>query len=205
MSGTKIKICGLFRECDAAFVNAALPDYAGFVFYEKSRRNVLPEQARHLRALIVPQIKTVGVFVKAPQSQIAALCREKTIDIVQLHGEEDNAYIARLREILPDTPVWAAYRIRTQSDIYTACESAADMVLLDNGYGTGKTFDWSLIGAISRPFILAGGLTPENIPQAISRFQPYAVDLSSGVETDGAKNCEKIYMAVTATRQLDFE
>lgn len=201
METAKIKICGLFRPCDAEYVNVALPDYAGLVFYEKSRRRVAPEQARELRAAISPAIKTVGVFVNAPKEQIAALRRENVIDAVQLHGGEGDAYMMELRSIIPGVPIWKAYKIRAASDLEAAAKSAADMVLLDNGYGTGEPFDWSLIGSFPRPFILAGGLTPDNIPDAISRFHPYAVDISSGVESGGVKDKNKIFATVAAARR----
>ncbi len=200
MSGTKIKICGLFRPCDAQAVNAALPDYAGFVFYEKSHRNLTQAQARALREAIGPSIVTVGVFVDAPKEMIAGLCREKTISTVQLHGGESDDEIRALRELLSSTEIWKAFKIRSNKDIEAAAASAADLVLLDSGQGTGEPFDWSLIHGFPRPFILAGGLTPKTISDAIGRFHPYAVDLSSGVETDGLKDREKISAAVAAAR-----
>ena len=201
MSKTRIKLCGLFSPCDAGYVNRAMPDYAGFVFYEKSHRNVTPGQARALRRAIHPAIKTVGVFVDAPQEQIAMLQLDKIIDVVQLHGGEDDFLITHLRYTLPEAEIWKAFKIRSTQDLEAAAASAADLVLLDNGYGTGKCFDWSLIGDFPRPFILAGGLTPENIPEAVSRYHPYAVDISSGIETDGAKDRNKILAAVAAVRR----
>ena len=201
MTGVKIKICGLFRPCDAEYVNLAMPDYAGFVFYEKSRRKVTPEQAHKMREVMNSWIKTVGVFVNAPIQEIAELYRENIVDIVQLHGDEGEAWLAELRGVLPDVPIWKAYRIRSAEDIGTAAQSMADMVLLDNGNGTGKSFDWSLIRDFPRQFLLAGGLTPENIPIAVARLHPYAVDLSSGVESGGRKDRDKILAAVAAARR----
>lgn len=198
---SRIKICGLFRPCDADAVNRAMPDYAGFVFFQKSHRNVSFAQARALRDMINPAIRTVGVFVNAPRADIAQLFCQKTIGIVQLHGDEDDVYIAWLRAGIPDAQIWKAYKIRVQADLHAASQSKADMVLLDGGAGTGMRFDWTLIRRFSRPFILAGGLAPENIPAAIAQ-NPYAVDLSSGVETDGVKDAEKINAAVRAARRL---
>jgi phosphoribosylanthranilate isomerase len=201
MNDTKIKICGLFRRRDADYINQALPDYAGFIFYDKSRRYVTPIQADFLRKKINPAIKTVGVFVNEDLNQIKYLYENKTIDIVQLHGKEDETYIKELRALLPNAEIWKAFLIRSAKDLMEAKESSADMVLLDNGYGTGECFDWSLIGDdFSRPLILAGGLTPDNIPEAIAKFHPYAVDISSGVETDQVKNKDKIIAAVNATK-----
>ncbi len=203
MSRTKIKICGLFRPCDAEFVNSAQPDFAGFVFYEKSRRNVTPQEAQRLREAIRPEIRTAGVFVDASLERIAALYRDRTIGIVQLHGSEDDLFIERLRQMLPQAEIWKAFKIRSDKDLLAAERSCADRVLLDNGYGTGECFDWSLMKSISRPFILAGGLTPQNIPEAVSRFHPYAVDLSSGVEKDGLKDRDKIAAAVKAVKSTE--
>ncbi|WP_283610696.1 phosphoribosylanthranilate isomerase [Faecalispora anaeroviscerum] len=201
---TKIKICGLYRPCDAEFVNEAKPDYAGFVFFEKSHRNVTARQAAELREKINPAIPAVGVFVNAPQEQMASLCRNGVIQIVQLHGGESTEDVERLKAMIPGVPVWQAFRVRTRADLVAAEQSAADLVLLDNGTGTGEAFDWSLVSGFSRPFLLAGGLTPQKIPQAIARFEPYAVDISSGVETDKKKDREKILAAVAAARGAEI-
>ena len=200
---TKIKICGLFRPCDAEYINEAMPDYAGFVFFEKSHRNVTMQQATQLRKSIHPSIPAVGVFVNAPQEQIVSLCREGVIQIVQLHGAESEEYIGRLKALIPSVSVWQAFRVRTSEDLAASQKSSADLILLDNGYGTGETFDWSLISGMTRPFLLAGGLTPQNIPQAIARFAPYAVDISSGVETEKQKDRDKILAAVAAVREAE--
>jgi len=201
MSGVKIKICGLFRPEDARAVNAAMPDYAGFVFCEASRRCVTPEAARKLRAALHPDIRTVGVFVDAPIGRIIELYADGILSAAQLHGGEDSAYIGALRSLMPGLTIWQAFKVRTADDLASAAESAADLVLLDGGAGGGQPFDWSLIQDFPRPFILAGGLTPETIPGAIARFQPFAVDLSSGVETDGVKDPHKIMAAVRAARR----
>jgi len=196
---TKIKICGLFRPEDAELINRALPDYAGFVFYERSRRHVSSARARELRGRIDPAVRTVGVFVDAPIERIAETYREKTISVIQLHGSEGADGIARLRDALPGAELWRAYKIRSSADLDEAEKSTADMVLLDGGAGTGARFDWDLLRGFPRPFVLAGGLTPENIPEARA-LRPYAVDLSSGVEVGGVKDGELIRAAVAAAR-----
>ena len=201
MSGTKIKICGLHRLCDADYVNEAMPDYAGLVFYPNSKRKVTEEEAFALRRAISPAIETVGVFVDASMDQIVGVYSQNSISIIQLHGREDNAYIKALRRRLPKAVIWKAYQVRSREDLREAQASMADLVLLDNGYGTGVCFDWSLLTNFSRDFILAGGLTPENIPLAIAKFHPLAVDLSSGVETEGRKDRGKIVAAVSATKR----
>lgn len=204
MSGVKIKICGLFRPQDAKCVNAAVPDYAGFVFYDKSRRYVPPEEARKLREAIDPKIKTVGVFVGAQKEQIAKICREGSISAIQLHGDESLAYMEALRGMLPGVEIWKAYTIRSAKTLENAGKCAADRILLDNGSGTGERFDWALLRGFRRPFILAGGLTPKNIPEAVERCRPYALDVSSGVETNGVKDKDKILAAVAAARRSQY-
>lgn len=197
---TRIKICGLSQTVDADCANDARPDFAGLVFYPKSTRFVDDERARLLRETISGEIPLAGVFVDEPLEHIVTLRREGIIQIVQLHGHEDEGFIADLREALPGTEVWKAFKVRSQADLDAARTSSANRVLLDNGYGTGRSFDWSLLGGFERRFILAGGLTPENLPGAIERFHPWAVDLSSGVETDGAKDLMKMRAAVAAAR-----
>ena len=199
---TKIKICGLKRPEDIAYVNAAKPDFAGFIIdVPKSRRNVSPEKVREFTALLSPEILPVGVFVNAPMETILSLANDGTLKTVQLHGQESQSYLEELKKQV-SIPVIRAFSIRSAEDLTEAEKSPADFVLLDNGAGgTGKTFDWSLLSSFKRPFFLAGGLRPENITEAVSRFHPYALDLSSGVETDGYKDKEKIIAAVAAVRR----
>ncbi len=198
----KIKICGLSRREDVAYVNQTRPDWCGFVIdCPKSRRNVSGEQAAALRAELAPGIVPVGVFVDRPVEEVAALLNSGVISVAQLHGREDDAYISVLRTLAPGCVVWRAFQLRSQADLAAADASGADLVLLDNGRGTGQTFDWSLAGSVHRPFLLAGGLTPESIPRAVAALRPYGLDLSSGVETDGVKDPAKIQAAVTAARE----
>ena len=199
---TRIKICGLTRPEDVRYVNTAKPDWCGFILnFPSSRRNVTPEQARALRAGLDPDIRPVGVFVDRPVEEVAALLNSGVISVAQLHGREDNAYISVLRTLAPGCVVWRAFQLRSQADLAAADASGADLVLLYNGRGTGQTFDWSLAGSVHRPFLLAGGLTPESIPRAVAALRPYGLDLSSGVETDGVKDPAKIQAAVTAARE----
>lgn len=199
---TKIKICGLTRAQDIQAANALQLDYIGFVFAPKSKRFVAPEQAKQLRQQLAPGIQAVGVFVNAPPEQIAALLADGTIDIAQLHGQEDAAYIARLRS-LTHTPIWQAFRIESTEDISRANASPADLVLLDHGAGgTGERFDWTLLHGMARPFVLAGGLTSQNAAEAIAQARPYAVDASSGCETNGVKDPAKMLAFVNAIRNV---
>ena len=199
---TKIKICGLFRPCDIEYVNAVRPDWCGFIVnFPKSHRNRTPDQVRALRRGLAEGVVPVGVFVDQPVEDVAALLNDGTISVAQLHGHEDAAYIAALRAAAPGHPVWRAFKGRGPEDLEAAGASPADLVILDNGYGTGETFDWSMAGGVARPFLLAGGLTPENIPDAIRLLHPYGLDISSGVETDKQKDPEKIRAAVAAARK----
>lgn len=197
---TEIKICGLSREEDIDFVNEARPDYIGFILrFPKSRRNVTAERAAELKSRLAPGIRAVGVFVDQPVETVLSAAEAIGLDVLQLHGHEDGAYIAALRE-RTELPIWKAFKVRSGSDLKTAAESPADEILLDNGYGTGETFAWTLAEGFSRPFLLAGGLTPENIPEAVAALRPKMLDISSGVETDGVKDREKILAAVAAAR-----
>lgn len=194
---TKIKICGLKRPEDIIYVNEAKPDYAGFIIeVPKSSRNVTEDQVRELTAKLDPDIISVGVFVNAVPERVEKLLLEGTIHIAQLHGQEDEAYIKRIRKNTGHQVI-KAFSVKTAQDIENAMNSPADYILFDQGSGgTGRTFDWSLIPDIKRPFFLAGGLGADNLETAIRTIHPYAVDLSSSVETDGVKDRDKILEAV---------
>lgn len=198
---TRIKFCGMQRAEDIAVANALHPEYIGFVFAPKSRRAVTPEQAAALKVQLVPGIRAVGVFVNAPVAQVAALLAAGTIDIVQLHGQEDEAYLNALRA-LTDKPIIKAFRVDTAADLERAAAYPSDGLLLDSGAGgTGTAFDWTLLRAFPRPYFLAGGLDPENVREAIQAYTPYAVDVSSGIETDGKKDATKMAAFAAAVRK----
>ena len=201
---TKIKLCGLSRLCDIEVVNELHPSYIGFVFAPKSPRYVSPEQAAALKGALHPDIAAVGVFVKEQIEQIAALLEEGVIDMAQLHGGEDEAYIGRLRAHT-DKPIIKAFRVDSGEDMKKAQESTADYVLLDSGSGgTGTAFDWRLLAQIERPYFLAGGLDASSVTEAVARWKPYAVDVSSGIETDGKKDPEKMRRFVEAVRSAQL-
>ena len=190
----KLKFCGLTREADIRAANETRPDYIGFVFAE-SRRRVTDEQVARLRALLSPGIQAVGVFVNDDPTHIAELANHGVIDLIQLHGSESAAYIQRLRTMTA-APIICALRVGKQTDIKQAESNLVDFLLLDtytkDAYGgSGRTFDWSLIGEVGKPYFLAGGLNESNIPHAM-RTGAYALDLSSGIETDGVKDAEKM-------------
>lgn len=199
---TKIKFCGLSRTCDIEAVNNLLPDYIGFVFAPKSRRCVSADKASKLKRLLIPGIKAVGVFVNEEPGRIASLLNKGTIDIVQLHGDEGEDYIGHLRK-LTDKPIIKAFRIKNAAGVERAEQSTADYVLLDSGAGTGSVFEWKLIQDMKRPYFLAGGLSFDNAGKAIQELMPYAVDVSSGIETDGYKDKEKMAAFISAVRKED--
>lgn len=197
---SKIKLCGLSRKCDIEWANALKPEYIGFVFWSKSKRNVPPEKAKELKDLLSPDIKAVGVFVDEPIENVAELLNDNIIDFAQLHGGEDEEYIKKLRA-LSGKPIIKAFLLKSESDAERAEKSTADYILVDSGTGTGKSFDWELLKNISRPYFLAGGLCCENISQAITALDPYAVDVSSGIETNGCKDKNKMAAFVAAVRK----
>ena len=196
----RIKMCGLRRPEDIAAVNETGPEYIGFVFAEKSRRRVSSAEAETLRANLREGITPVGVFVNAGIGTVAGLLEQGVIDMAQLHGEEDEAYIAALRT-RTNRPLIQAFRIRSGEDIRRAEASSADMILLDAGAGDGRTFDWSLLRYAKRPFFLAGGLTPENVGEAVETLQHFGVDVSSGIETEGYKDPIKMRAFLRAVRE----
>ena len=186
----KVKLCGLKRLCDIEWTNEVMPDYAGFVFAGQKRR-VTDELAASLRHHLRPEIQAVGVFQNEDIHHIADLVRKGTIQLVQLHGCEDEDYIRELRNII-SVPVIQALSLDREDQLEAVRCSSADYVLLDHGTGgTGQVFDWSLLSRVHRPLFLAGGLRPENVKQALA-YHPFAVDVSSGIETDGVKDYEKI-------------
>lgn len=196
---TKIKICGLTRECDIMAANALMPEYIGFVFAKNSRRYISPEQALELRKKLDKRITAVGVFVNEDTDTVSALIDSGVIDLAQLHGSETNDYITELRKKVK-SKIIQAFKITSCEDILKANNSIANYVLLDSGGGTGKAFDHRLIADINRPYFLAGGIGCENAAEIISLYKPYAVDASSLLETDGYKDAEKMKKFVDTIR-----
>lgn len=200
---TRIKLCGLRTPADIRAANALRPDFVGFVFAPASRRAVTPAVAARLRQFLSPGIRAVGVFVRAQPEAAAHLANAGVIDLIQLHGGEDAAYLERLRA-LTGAPVIQAFRMDDPRQAAQAGQCRADFLLLDSGPGgTGTAFDWRAVPALATPYFLAGGLTPGNVGAAIRRLHPYGVDVSSGIETDGAKDAEKMAAFVAAVRKED--
>jgi len=188
---SKIKICGLKRKEDVEYVNLAKPDYAGFVF-AGIKRKIDFQTAANFRSLLNKNINSVGVFVNEPIENIISLCKDKTIDIIQLHGDENEQYIDALRQKV-DNKIIKSVKIQfTINNLQLTINSKVNFLLFDSGMGSGETFDWGLIKGYDKPFFLAGGLNKDNIAKALKTLKPYCVDLSSGVETNGLKDFEKI-------------
>lgn len=217
---TKIKICGITQSIEVEYLNRYLPDYAGFVFAQ-SKRRVTAEKAAALSACLAQDIKRVGVFVDMEPESAAAIAAHVGLDVLQLHGSEDEEYIAALRTLLRSgTEIWKAVRISPSHTIDSLAASVsmpgsgliptakADKILLDSYLpgipgGTGKTFDWTLASRFGSalPIILAGGLNSDNVRQAIEQVKPFAVDTSSGVESEGIKDEYKLKAFIEAVRQ----
>ena len=189
----KIKICGIKRLEDIEIVNRYKPDYIGFVFAD-SKRKVSHDLAKELMNNLDSDIIPVGVFVDSPQDEILKLFDDGIIEIAQLHGSESEQYILDLKKKTDgELKTINAIEMTQEVDLLEYNDSNSDYLLLDSGKGSGKTFDWSLIRKdIKKEFFLAGGLNSKNVTQAIDEFNPYAIDLSSSLETNGFKDENKI-------------
>lgn len=203
----KIKICGIRRKEDVSYCNEYLPDYAGFVF-ATSKRQVSFTEAEQLSKLFDKRITLVGVFVNEAIENIVSLLKRGVIQHVQLHGTEDSKYIQDLRkevETIPNVAIIKAIRVKNQEDIIQANKIEADYLLFDTYTkdcegGSGIAFNWELLRHVIRPYFLAGGIQASNVTQAIEVAAPYAIDVSSGVETNGCKDKEKIRTIIKRLR-----
>ena len=205
MTRTRIKICGLRRKEDISYVNEVLPDFAGFIFDPSRRRYIDPETAAVLRPQLADSIRAVGVFVNAAPEEILRIAETVRLDLIQLHGSEDDTYIRNLRK-QTFLPIIKAIRVQTEEDTEQAAASSADLILLDNGAGgTGLRFNWELAQKVSRDFLLAGGISAENAADAIRLCHPWGLDASSSLETEGMKDPEKIRSFMEAVRQADAD
>ena len=197
---TKIKLCGLSRIEDIKAANELKPDYIGFVFAAKSKRRVSHLKAAELKSKLNPETKAVGVFLDDDLDTVGALMNLGIVDLVQLHGSEDEEYLTKLRAIT-DKPIIKAFIINNEDDVKRAEASSADYILLDGGKGEGRAFNWKLLEKINRPYFLAGGLNANNAAAAVADLHPFAVDVSTGIETDGVKDKEKMTAFVAAVRK----
>lgn len=222
---THIKLCGMFRNEDIEAVFQVRPDLCGFIVdFPRSHRSVthqqliefcqkLDDMENKANEELSKRVRRVGVFVDESLEKVAYLAKAAALDAIQLHGSEDDFYIAELRNRIIGTDlavkskrapfIIQAFRIRQESDVQHAVMSTADLILLDNGQGSGSTFDWTLVKNVNRPFILAGGLNPNNVAAAVREVQPWGIDMSSGIETNHLKDRNKMRAAIAAVRQAD--
>ena len=194
---TKVKICGLKRQEDIAYVNELEPDYIGFVF-ASSKRQVTPLEAASLKNKLCNKIKAVGVFVREDINKVAEIANQNIIDLIQLHGDEDKEYLCKLKE-LTKKPIIKVIRVKDTSSFVNLEQYPCDFFLFDTFTkdqfgGAGKSFDYTLLkkANIKKPFFLAGGISSENVDEILKEVKPYGVDVSSSVETGGVKDFEKI-------------
>ena len=217
----KVKMCGISKVETIPAVVEAKPDYMGLVF-APSKRQVTVDQAKTLVEELHKQytkrynngaeqsnndeIKTVGVFVNETLDNLVSIATEANLDVVQLHGDEDEAFIQSLKE-RTNVEVWKAVQIRSAADAEAWINSSADMLLFDAYHkdergGTGEVFDWSCLDEFERPFMLAGGIDSTNVARAIRTVRPYGIDISSGIETEGVKDDEKIKAFTNIVRTI---
>ena len=217
----KVKMCGISKVETIPAVVEAKPDYMGLVF-APSKRQVTVDQAKTLVEALHKQytkrynngteqsnndeIKTVGVFVNETLDNLVTIAKGINLDVVQLHGDEDEAFIQSLKE-RTNVEVWKAVQIRSAADAEAWIDSSADMLLFDAYHkdergGTGEVFDWSCLDEFERPFMLAGGIDSTNVARAIRTVRPYGIDISSGIETDGVKDDEKITAFTNIVRTI---
>lgn len=201
---TKIKLCGIQRYKDIDVVNELLPDYIGFVFAKKSKRFISYDMAKSLKKGLDKRVKAVGVFVNESIENIIYLVRNDIIDLIQLHGDEDGEYVSKLKKYV-NIPVIKAFKIKSKADINTLYKEGSDFILLDAGAGDGKTLDESILKDFKGDYFLAGGLSPDNIYEKINTLHPFGVDVSSGIETDGKKDADKMRKFVKLVREVENE
>lgn len=199
MFGTELKICGLSRMEDVIAVNRHGADYAGFVFFKKSKRYIDPYKAGELIEFLRSDIKSVGVFMDEPLDSVISTARISGVEMIQLHGHESEEYVEYVKRTL-ERPVIKAFKADEEGALEKALHTTADYVLIDSGAGTGKKFDWNILKDFKREYFLAGGLDPDSVGEAISLLEPFAVDVSSGVETDGIKDEKKIESFIKAVK-----
>lgn len=210
MNMTKVKICGLKTISDINAVNLISPNYIGFVFAE-SKRQINKQTAKLLKSYLSPNIKPVGVFVNEPIKYVIEFCNENIIDIVQLHGDETENYINQLKQYI-NNPIIKAIRVKEDCNLMLdqiIQSKLCDYYLFDSYHpkqygGVGKTFKWSLIENIEKPFFLAGGINITNVKTAIQSVNPYCIDVSSSVETNGIKDFYKMKQLVQLVKNINL-
>ncbi len=199
---TRVKLCGMMRPEDIEACNALKPDYAGFVFWPESRRYISLQTAVRLSKMLDPSVTPVGVFLDEPLDTVLEVAASGAVGMIQMHGSEDADYMRRVKE---ETGLPVIRATKVGGDAPAGIPPYADYVMYDSGAGTGRTFDWTLLGEAGKHCFLAGGLNPGNVAEAINRIHPYAVDTSSGIETDGRKDPVKMKQFMEAVRRADSD
>jgi phosphoribosylanthranilate isomerase len=199
----KIKLCGMMKPQDIIWANELMPDFVGFVF-AASRRQLSREEAAEFRQKLNKSIPTVGVYVNEAADAVVSDFKNGIINIAQLHGNENLDYIEKLKHAVPELKIIKAIRVNTSEDVENSLDLPVDWLLFDTykkgvAGGTGESFNWDMVKNVKRPFFLAGGLTADNLSQAME-IRPFAFDLSSGIETDGLKDFEKMKRVVELVR-----
>lgn len=202
---TKIKICGVTDLSAIACINRLTPDYVGFILSSGFRRSIPRELAREMRGALDRSVAAVGVFVNERAETVADFCERGIVDVVQLHGDEDERYIERLKRLCA-APVVKA--VGVSGGKIAPYPENCDFLLLDASDpvrrgGTGRKIEWRRYDGVGKPFFLAGGITADNVKEALRAVAPYGVDCSGGVETDGRKDQAKMQQYVKNIREYD--
>ncbi len=200
---TYVKVCGIRRTEDVINANRVRPDLVGFIFFGGSKRYVSPYQAVRLARGLDPAIQTVGIFVDEAADVIASICESDSLDWIQLHGKEDNAFIRDLRT-KTGARIMKTFFVRSAADVDAARDSEADLVMFASPNGFGTVFDWSCIHDIGRDYVISGGLNRDNVGDVVRKYRPRGVDVSTGVESDASKSWSKMSDFMDAVREADL-
>ena len=195
----RVKICGINSPEDVEIVNELKPDYVSFAFY-KNKRQVTYEKARKLKQLLDKDIRVIGVFVDENTNVVASAANDDLLDVIEFHGNEGPGEIERIKAFT-SKPIIQGFRIRSRADVEIALDSHADSILMYSDSECGVPMDWKLLTNVTRPYFLAGGLNADNIEKAIKICHPFAVSVTTGVETDGIKDREKMAAFIKIARR----
>ncbi len=195
----RVKICGINSPEDVEIVNELKPDYVSFAFY-KNKRQVTYEKARKLKQILDKDIRVIGVFVDENTNVVASAANDDLLDVIEFHGNEGPGEIERIKAFT-EKPIIQGFRIRSRADVELALDSHADSILMYSDSESGVPMDWKLLKNVTRPYFLAGGLNADNIEKAIKICHPFAVSVTTGVETDGIKDREKMAAFIKMARR----
>ena len=195
----RVKVCGINSPEDVEIVNELKPDYVSFAFY-KNKRQVTYEKARKLKQILDKDIRVIGVFVDENTNVVASAANDDLLDVIEFHGNEGPGEIERIKAFT-EKPIIQGFRIRSRADVELALDSHADSILMYSDSESGVPMDWKLLKNVTRPYFLAGGLNADNIEKAIKICHPFAVSVTTGVETDGIKDREKMAAFIKMARR----